>query len=69
MLDRGRALWDRGGVLVRVAGSVTDITERKRAEETIPGHAVVLEFQKRALEEANARPEALATTDGLTGTG
>lgn len=67
VLDRGQALWDRGGALVRVAGSVTDITERKRAEETIRDHAVVLEFQKQALEKANAKLEALATTDGLTG--
>ena len=74
VLDRGQALWDRSGALVRVAGSVTDITERKRAEEMVRDHAVVLEFQKRALEdanrqmeEANAKLEALATTDGLTG--
>lgn len=74
VLDRGQALWDRNGALVRVAGSVTDITERKRVEEMVKDHAVALEFQKRALEEANrqmeeanARLEALATTDGLTG--
>ena len=67
VLDRGQALWDRGGALVRVAGSVTDITERRRAEETVRDHAVMLEFQKQALEEANRRLEALATEDGLTG--
>ena len=44
-----------------------DLTERKQAEETVRDHAVVLEFQKRALEEANAELEALATTDGMTG--
>ncbi len=44
-----------------------DLTERKRAEETVRDHAVVLEFQKQALEEANAELEALATTDGMTG--
>ena len=67
VLDRGQALWDRGGTLVRVAGSVTDVTERRRAEEMVRDHAVVLEFQKQALEEANRRLEALATEDGLTG--
>lgn len=44
-----------------------DLTERKRAEETVRDHAVVLEFQKQALEQANAELEALATTDGMTG--
>ena len=44
-----------------------DLTERKRAEETVRDHAVVLEFQKRALEQANAELAALATTDGMTG--
>ena len=44
-----------------------DLTDRKRAEETARDHAVVLEFQKLALEAANAELEALATTDGMTG--
>ncbi len=44
-----------------------DLTERKRAEEQIRDHAVVLDFQKRELEKANAELEALAITDGLTG--
>lgn len=51
-----------------------DLTERKRTEEQIRDHAVVLEFQKGELEmqkgelkRANVALEALATTDGLTG--
>jgi diguanylate cyclase (GGDEF)-like protein len=44
-----------------------DLTERKRAEEQIRDHAVVLEFQKRELERANAELASLAITDGLTG--
>ena len=44
-----------------------DLTERKRAEEQIKDHAVVLEFQKLELEKVNAELAALATTDGLTG--
>jgi diguanylate cyclase (GGDEF)-like protein/PAS domain S-box-containing protein len=44
-----------------------NLTERKRQEEEIRDYAVILELQKRELEEANARLEALATTDGLTG--
>ena len=44
-----------------------DLTERKRAEEQIKDHAIVLEFQKGELEKVNAELAALATTDGLTG--
>jgi diguanylate cyclase (GGDEF)-like protein/PAS domain S-box-containing protein len=60
ILDRGQALWDRNGRPVRITGSSTDITERKRQEQQIAE-------QRQALEAANARLEALATLDGLTG--
>ncbi|GAB1540454.1 hypothetical protein NUACC21_31230 [Scytonema sp. NUACC21] len=35
ILDRGQALWDEGGNVLRVVGSHTDITERKLAEEEL----------------------------------
>lgn len=35
ILDRGQALWDKEGNVVRMAGSHTDITERKEAESTL----------------------------------
>lgn len=35
ILDRGQALWDRGGNLVRMVGSYTDISDRKRAEQEL----------------------------------
>jgi PAS domain S-box-containing protein len=35
ILDRGQALWDEDGNAVRMAGSHTDVTERKQAEEAL----------------------------------
>ncbi|WP_313933745.1 MULTISPECIES: PAS domain-containing protein [unclassified Calothrix] len=35
ILDRGQALWDHAGNVVRMVGSHTDVDDRKRAEEEI----------------------------------
>ncbi|WP_313943322.1 MULTISPECIES: PAS domain-containing protein [Calothrix] len=35
ILDRGQALWDNAGNVVRMVGSHTDVDDRKRAEEEI----------------------------------
>ncbi len=35
ILDRGQALWDKAGNVVRMAGSHTDISERREAEEKL----------------------------------
>ncbi len=44
-----------------------DLTERKEAEQRIRDYAVILEFQKRELEQVNRELSDLAATDGLTG--
>src|SRR5579872_7424812 len=58
----------------QILGTVQDITQRKWYEQKIEEQVaranevnVQLELQKMELAEANAKLEALATTDGLTG--
>lgn len=70
----GHAERDETGRVSRLSGTVMDIDARKRAEQSLLDHAIVMELQKNALAEANARLEvsnarleALATEDGLTG--
>lgn len=65
---------DEEGNPSQILVSVVDATERKILSEQIEGQVLeiqdtnlALEIQTNALEEANARLEALAFTDGLTG--
>jgi len=59
VLDRAQGLWDKSGGLTRLAGSFTDITQRKKSEH-------LLEEANRQLAESNARLQTLAMRDGLT---
>ncbi len=65
MLGQGEQ--DETGRVVRLFGTVMDITDRKLAEESIRDYSIVLEASLTELGEANTRLEGLATTDGLTG--
>ncbi|WP_414527682.1 PAS domain S-box protein [Nodularia chucula] len=52
ILDRGQALWDEDGNVVRMVGSYTDITERKEAEKALSDLLKELEsrVERRTLE-------------------
>lgn len=55
--DRGQAVWDESGRPVRMVGSISDVTERRKAEETIwKAHA---ELEQRVAE----RTKQLATAN------
>jgi PAS domain S-box-containing protein len=49
ILDRGQALWDDQGQPVRMAGSHTDISDRKDAEQKIRNQAALLDVATDAI--------------------
>ncbi len=44
ILSRGKALWNSAGVAIRMVGSHTDITDRKRTEDELRRNATILEI-------------------------
>ncbi|WHH60305.1 EAL domain-containing protein [Petroclostridium sp. X23] len=66
-LHRGKAVWDVNGKPIRIAGSYTDISERKSTEEVIhqmayydsltglPNRTLLVDTLKNALTEAKAK--------------
>jgi len=64
ILTRGKAIRNAVGESVRMAGSHTDITERKQAEQQLVDFARNLELKNRQLDEAAARAEAANVAKG-----
>ena len=60
ILDRGQAIWDEAGNAVRMAGSETDITQRKQAQEALTQS----ESRFRAVFEQAAVGMGLCTVEG-----
>jgi PAS domain S-box-containing protein len=72
--SRGQALWDEDGNPIRMVGSSTDITERKRAEKALKEYSERLEEmveertkELRDAQETLVRQEKLAVLGQLAG--
>ena len=53
-LARGQAIWDSSGRAIRMAGSLTDITERKRTEAALEQNAAEIQRTNETLRIAEA---------------
>jgi len=62
ILSRGQALWDASGKAVRIVGSITDITERKQAEEALRSSEA--KFQKLSANLPGMIYQCLVRADG-----
>jgi len=64
ILDRGQALWDETGQVIRMAGSHTDITDRKQAEEKILEQAALLNITTDAIVVCDLQNQILFWNQG-----
>jgi diguanylate cyclase (GGDEF)-like protein/PAS domain S-box-containing protein len=71
VLCRGIAVWDENGTAYRIAGSISDITDRKSAEQKLiqsafydgltglPNRALFVEHLNHSIERTKRRPESM----------
>ncbi|MBE9041592.1 PAS domain S-box protein, partial [Oscillatoriales cyanobacterium LEGE 11467] len=57
ILNRGQALWDQVGTPMRMVGSITDISDRKRSEEALRASEIRLRKQQLAMLEMASKPQ------------
>lgn len=65
--ENSRAVRDANGEILYYEGFVTDITERRQAEDELRRARDALEIANLELQQALEREKLLACTDGLTG--
>ena len=64
VLDRGHAVWDADGKVLRIAGSTTDISNAKEVEEVLHGKTQELEQANDIVKQEKVKTEALLASIG-----
>jgi PAS domain S-box-containing protein len=62
--DRGHAVWDAGGKVLRLAGSTSDISNVKEVEAVLQGKTEELERANEVVKQEKVKYEALLTSIG-----
>ncbi|MBI2120894.1 MAG: PAS domain-containing protein [Parcubacteria group bacterium] len=70
VLDRGHAIWDKNGKVVRMAGQTTDISRLKDVETVLQSKTDELEKANEIVKQEKVKYEALLTSigDGMIAT-
>jgi PAS domain S-box-containing protein len=64
VLDRGHAVWDANGKVLRIAGATTDISNTKEVEAVLQGKTEELERANEIVKQEKVKYEALLTSIG-----
>jgi PAS domain S-box-containing protein len=63
-LTRGQAIWDESGRATRIAGAITDVTERRRTDEAMRHLAAIVECSDDAILSSTTTGEFLSWNAG-----